>query len=58
MPKIDMCEGDGCKLKDQCYRAKAVPNDPWQAMSFFPGTQGKACIYFIEVSTNQQESCS
>jgi hypothetical protein len=26
MPDISMCDGDGCEMKDNCYRFKAEPN--------------------------------
>lgn len=55
MPKIDMCAGDGCNVKDECYRFKSPISDPWLALNFFPGTQGKPCIYFIEVTTEKVE---
>jgi hypothetical protein len=27
MPDITMCKGDGCPLKETCYRFKAEPSD-------------------------------
>jgi hypothetical protein len=31
MPDISMCSGEGCPIKDTCYRFTATPTDPWQA---------------------------
>ncbi len=33
MPDITMCSGEGCELKETCYRYKAIPNEYRQ--SFF-----------------------
>ena len=32
MPDISMCKGNGCPIKENCYRYKAIPE---QCQSFF-----------------------
>lgn len=31
MPDITMCKGDGCPMRETCYRYKAKANDCWQS---------------------------
>lgn len=47
MPDITMCSGDGCKIKESCYRHTAFPN-PYR-QSFFAESPGddKSCEYYI-----------
>ena len=42
MADISMCEGQGCPLKDTCYRHTAPPTLHWQA-------------YFCEPPYNKEE---
>ena len=35
MPDISMCNGNGCKRKDECYRYRATPDPYWQAYGNF-----------------------
>lgn len=46
MPDITMCRGNGCELKDNCYRYKATPNDFRQSWFFKPPFTGSSCDYF------------
>jgi len=44
MPDITMCKGDGCKLKDKCYRFTANANPHYQS-------------YFTDLPLNDDGSC-
>lgn len=48
MPDITMCEGEGCPMKDNCYRHKADIN-PYR-QSYFAESPYKdgGCEYFCE----------
>ena len=35
MADISMCEGNGCPLKEECYRFTAPKNEHWQAVFVF-----------------------
>jgi hypothetical protein len=35
MADISMCEGQGCPLKEKCYRFTAPKNEHWQAVFVF-----------------------
>ncbi len=49
MPDIAMCKGEGCPLKQQCYRYRAIPSD-WRQSYFaeVPYIEGK-CEYFRQI---------
>lgn len=47
MPDIAMCSNKKCKLKESCYRFKAIPCE-WQSYSKFKPVKDR-CEYFIEV---------
>jgi hypothetical protein len=36
MPDITMCEGSGCKIKEQCYRFRASPTPHRQSFFLSP----------------------
>jgi hypothetical protein len=46
MADITMCEGEGCSVKNICYRANAPVNPHWQ--SYFANSPGKdkTCMYY------------
>jgi hypothetical protein len=46
MPDISMCLGDGCPLKDGCYRFTAVP-DMWQSYFTIPPHKDGQCADFV-----------
>lgn len=47
MPDISMCKGDGCELKDTCYRYLVKPS---KFQSYFdPPKKGKECVSYWEV---------
>jgi hypothetical protein len=31
MPDISMCKGNNCKIRNNCYRYRAVPSDYYQS---------------------------
>lgn len=45
---IAMCSGEGCPLKDTCYRAKGVPG---MMQSYFiePPFEDDKCEYFMTI---------
>ena len=49
VPDIAMCPGDGCSVKDKCYRHVAVPSGDRQAWMVTPEPSGEWCEYFWEV---------
>lgn len=52
MPDITMCANKQCPLREKCYRAMAVPNEYWQAWSWFESSvvEGKVeCEMFIKL---------
>jgi len=49
MADITMCEGEGCPLRDNCYRFTAKPNPDRQ--SYFvetPVSQDGKCVHFFD----------
>lgn len=44
MPDITMCTGEGCKLKETCYRYKAKP-DQYQYYFTKPPVKNGNCEY-------------
>jgi len=47
MVDFTKCKGEGCCLKDQCYRYTAKASE-WQSY-FDPPQKGKKCEYFMEI---------
>lgn len=54
MPDITMCKGNGCKIKEDCYRFKARPSY-WQ--SYFTKSPvlkkedgNQSCLYYEKVN--------
>lgn len=45
MPDITMCKGEGCKIRETCYRYRAKPNPHWQSyfMKAPCAPDGKTC---------------
>jgi hypothetical protein len=60
MPDIIMCSGEGCpeKVRENCYRYRAVPN-PYRQSYFmevpFHQTSGR-CSYQIVLETKEDDS--
>ena len=57
MTDITKCTGEGCSMKEHCYRFKAPDNDLWQ--SYFieapiksKGLSGEECPHFWEHHEN------
>ena len=53
MADITKCTGEGCELKETCYRFKANTNEFRQA--YFtnpPNTEVDKCVYFWEINNN------
>lgn len=48
MPDISMCEGQGCPLKDTCYRHTAAPSSYLQAYFCDPpyDKEEKTCTFY------------
>lgn len=50
MPDISMCNGTNCPSKDECYRFRAVPNEPWQSYFMTPPIEDGRCEYFWSIA--------
>jgi hypothetical protein len=49
MPDITMCSGDGCPIKETCYRYKATPTE-WQSyFSTPPFDKRRGCQSYWEM---------
>lgn len=48
MPDIAMCNGDGCPVKEQCWRHVAPP-DRWQSYFAAPPHKEDGCEYFWNI---------
>lgn len=46
MPDITMCKGDGCGVRDNCYRYTAKP-DKWQSYFAKPPRDEKSCLWIM-----------
>ena len=56
MPDISMCSGEGCPMREQCYRYTAKPSE-WQ--SYFgrpPIKEDGTCDYFARDDRSRQTS--
>jgi hypothetical protein len=55
MADITMCDGGTCKVKETCFRFKAIPSPHWQ--SYFQGipVTDIGCEYFWKIDF---EDCS
>lgn len=56
MPDISMCKGDGCTIKDTCYRFTATPSK-WRQSYFTnpPIKEDSTCDYFMEIWDKQNK---
>jgi len=45
MPDISMCSGEGCPLKENCYRFTATPSKFRQSYFFTPPFKDGECEY-------------
>lgn len=52
MADISMCEGNGCPLKEKCYRFTAIPNEYRQAYFVEPPYIGDDCDFFCGFSVD------
>ena len=46
MPDISLCFGEGCPLKENCYRFKAPPDDYLQSYFTIPPFKEGSCEFF------------
>lgn len=49
MPDIAMCKNDECKLKRDCYRYLAIPNEHVQTYSDFNPEADNFCSHQIKI---------
>jgi len=49
MPDITMCKGEGCELREGCYRCKAKPGPFAQSYFIAPPIDDGECEYFDPV---------
>ena len=54
MPDITMCRGEGCPLKETCYRYTAVPDEYWQSYFVEVPVKDGECEYYWENSTSKK----
>lgn len=52
MPDISMCSGDGCPIKEKCYRFTAKPDEYLQSYIQPPYKDGK-CEMFWPINTER-----
>jgi len=46
MPDITMCSGEGCEIKEICYRYKATPSEFIQSYFTESPNKGLECDYY------------
>jgi hypothetical protein len=54
MPDISMCNGVGCKLKNRCYRFKAIPSDYQSYFSIAPVNEDGTCDYLWKINSSDR----
>lgn len=54
MPDITMCKGDGCELKNKCYRFKAKPESHWQSFFITPPIRNGNCPDFWPIEPTKK----
>lgn len=47
MPDLTLCQGNSCKIKEECFRYTAKPKEFNQSYTNFHGINEK-CEYFID----------
>jgi hypothetical protein len=55
MPDITMCKGDGCPLKETCYRFKAEPSDrqAWFIEVPYGKSERQPCDYYWKIKEKE-----
>lgn len=48
MPDISMCMGEGCPMKEECYRYKARPSEYSQSYFMEVPYKDESCEYFMK----------
>ena len=59
MADISMCRGEGCPLKESCYRHKAKKSEYWQTYFVEVPYENGECKYYWKLEplkTKQNES--
>jgi hypothetical protein len=56
MPDITKCSPSDCKIKENCYRYTAKPNENWQSYSDFAKVD-KDCEFFISNDVGAENDC-
>ena len=57
MPDVSMCSGDGCPIREECYRHTATPTPMRQSWFVTPplvSAEPFVCEYFSPVFANQE----
>ena len=49
MSDISMCEGEGCEVRETCYRFKSNPNEYWQSY-IKPNIQLGVCEHYCNIN--------
>ena len=46
---MSMCKNKDCKLKEDCYRFRAIPNQYRQSYANFKPDEEGECDHFVEI---------
>ena len=55
MMDIVMCPGDGCPIKDTCFRHVGVPREDWDAWFSSAPYDGEGCDMYWPINTNKKQ---
>ena len=58
MPDITMCKGEGCPLKETCYRFTAEADEYRQSYFVTPPVKDGECNHYWETNKNKQHDTS
>lgn len=50
MPDITKCPGEGCSVREKCYRFTATANQDYQSWMATPSPSGEECEYFWKIA--------
>lgn len=54
MPDITMCKGEGCELREFCYRFKAEPSKYRQSYFMNPPIDNDVCNHFWDMRSKNR----
>lgn len=53
MPDISLCRNEFCPLRNNCYRATAVPSEYMQSYAVFELKEDGSCDYIIKIKSKE-----